>query len=523
VRTLLPQAHFVPGAKRLALRCRSPLCHFVTLPLCHSTRYNRRHMLHRIATGILIAVAILTMACAVPFGPSYTIERQQILVTFAPQTPGRVHVTSTYRLKNTGALDLSGIRVVLPLGAHNLRVTTKGAALTPARLEPALREKGPAEKQETSAIFSLPFASPLPRKAKLQLALEFDVETRGGAFYFADREWYFALLPPDESLATGAPRASKTDLTVRVPENYRVLSGGSSRGVKRRGAEREFRFHFRDNDFNLFLLAGPYLEQKIRAGGTTIILLTLKPLTPGEAQRAAERITQTTRLYEDTLGPRIHPRGPLWVVDFPTSWRSTQPAVELAFMSTFPQGALVNLEQINLDRFRTSTTGLNLSVSLDLALAELWFSHLATPDPDIGVLNLALSAYAQRLARDAQGASSDRSTFLSEEIARFDVLLGVTKDTPILSLQPPISAVQLRPARQKAILFLFALEEKVGKKNLLAAVKRMIQALRGSTYGWTELRSAVEAESAQDLASMFRDWLNQSGIPVDFRSRYASH
>ena len=47
-------------------------------------------MLHRIATAILFAVAMLTMACAVPFGPSYTIERQQILVTFAPQTPGRV-------------------------------------------------------------------------------------------------------------------------------------------------------------------------------------------------------------------------------------------------------------------------------------------------------------------------------------------------------------------------------------------------------------------------------------------------
>jgi hypothetical protein len=478
-------------------------------------------MLQRIATAILIAVAMLTMACAVPFGPSYTIERQQIQVTFAPQTPGRVHITSTYRLKNSGARDLSGIRAVLPLGAQNLRVTAKGAALTPARPDPALREKGPAEKQETSAIFSLPFASPLPRKAKLQLTLDFNVETHGGAFYFADRDWNFELLPPDESLAKGAPRASKTELTVRVPENYRVLSGGISRGVKRRGAEREFRFRFRDNDFNLFLLAGPYLEQKIRAGGTTIFLWTLKPLPPGEAQRAAERITQTIRIYEETFGPRIHPRGPLWVVDFPTSWRSTQPAVELAFMSTFPQGALVNLEQISLDRFRTSTTGFNLSASLDLALAELWFSHLATPDPDIGVLNLALSAYAQRLAQDTQGASSDRRAFLSEEIARFDVLLGVTKDTSILSLQPPISAVRLRPARQKAILFLFALEERVGKKNLLAAVKRMIQALRGSTYGWTELRSAVEAESAQDLASMFRDWLNQPGIPADFRSRYA--
>lgn len=480
-------------------------------------------MMHRSATAVLMALAILAMACAVPFGPSYTIERQHILVTYMPQTPGRVHVSSTYRLKNTGERELSGIRAVLPLGAQNLRVTTKGAALTPARPEPGLREKGPAEKQETSAIFPLPFVSPLPRKAKLELTLEFDLETHSGNFYFPGRDWCFELRPPDVPLSSGAPRASKTDLTVRVPENYRVLSGGISRGEKRRGAEREFRFRFRENDFNLFLLAGPFLEQKIRAGSTTIFLWTLKPLPPGEAQRAAERITQTTRLYEDAFGPRIHPRGPLWVADFPTSWRPAQPAVEMAFMSSFPQGALINLEQINLDRLRTSTTDLNLSASLDLALAELWFSHLATPDPDIGVLNLALSAYAQRLAREAQGASSDRRAFLSEEVARFDILLGSANDTPIISLQPPVSGVQLRPARQKAILFLFAIEEKVGKKNLLAGVRRMIQAMRGSTYGWNELRSALEAESAQDLASLFRAWLNQPGIPADFRDRYTTH
>jgi aminopeptidase N len=49
----------------------------------------------------------------------------------------------------------------------------------------------------------------------------------------------------------------------------------------------------------------------------------------------------------------------------------------------------------------------------------------------------------------------------------------------------------------------------------------MIQALRGSTYGWHDLRSAVEGESAQNLASMFRDWLNQPGLPADFRARHA--
>lgn len=470
-------------------------------------------MLRRLATAALVAFALFAAACAVPFGPSYTIERQQILVTFTAQSPGRVHVSSTYRLKNSGAGVLYGIRAALPLDAQNLRVTAKGAALT----------LGPAKKLQSSAEFPLSFNSPLPPKSRLELTLEFDLETRGASFYFPERDWLFALRPPDVPLATGEERAGDTDLAVRVPENYRVLAGGVSRGEKRRGAEREFRFRFRGRDFNLFLLAGPFLEQKIKAEKTTICFWTLKPLPPAEAQRAAQRITQTIRAYEDAFGPRIHARGPLWVADFPSSWRPGQPAVELAFMSSFPQGALINLEQVGLDRFQPSTSGFDLSASLDLTLAELWFSHLATPDPDIGVLNLALSAYAQRLAREAQGASADRRAFLPDELARFDVLLDVAKDTPIDSLQPPVSGMQLRPARQKAILFLFAIEEKVGKKNLLAAVKRMIQAMRGSTYGWQELRSAVEGESGQDLAAMFRVWLSEPGIPADFRARHSSH
>jgi hypothetical protein len=47
-----------------------------------------------------------------------------------------------------------------------------------------------------------------------------------------------------------------------------------------------------------------------------------------------------------------------------------------------------------------------------------------------------------------------------------------------------------------------------------------VQALRGSTYGWSEMRSALEAESGQDLSELFRRWLTEPGIPGDFRRRY---
>jgi aminopeptidase N len=48
----------------------------------------------------------------------------------------------------------------------------------------------------------------------------------------------------------------------------------------------------------------------------------------------------------------------------------------------------------------------------------------------------------------------------------------------------------------------------------------MVQSLRGSTYGYAELRSALEQECHQDLGPMFREWLTETGIPADFRQRY---
>jgi aminopeptidase N len=48
----------------------------------------------------------------------------------------------------------------------------------------------------------------------------------------------------------------------------------------------------------------------------------------------------------------------------------------------------------------------------------------------------------------------------------------------------------------------------------------MLQGLRGSTYGWVDLRVAVEAETGRDMGEFFRRWLNEPGIPENFRKRY---
>ena len=48
----------------------------------------------------------------------------------------------------------------------------------------------------------------------------------------------------------------------------------------------------------------------------------------------------------------------------------------------------------------------------------------------------------------------------------------------------------------------------------------LIAIQRGREAGYADLRAALEESCNRDLAAMFRLWLNQKGIPEDFRQRY---
>ena len=51
-------------------------------------------------------------------------------------------------------------------------------------------------------------------------------------------------------------------------------------------------------------------------------------------------------------------------------------------------------------------------------------------------------------------------------------------------------------------------------------IANLVARLRGREVGYTDLRSALEESSNRNLAAMFRIWVNEKGIPEDFRTRY---
>jgi len=77
-----------------------------------------------------------------------------------------------------------------------------------------------------------------------------------------------------------------------------------------------------------------------------------------------------------------------------------------------------------------------------------------------------------------------------------------------------------RIALAKAPLFFVALEDACGEAPMRAGLAHLLATERGLEAGYADLRAALEESSNRDLARMFRLWLNEKGIPQDFRERY---
>jgi hypothetical protein len=76
------------------------------------------------------------------------------------------------------------------------------------------------------------------------------------------------------------------------------------------------------------------------------------------------------------------------------------------------------------------------------------------------------------------------------------------------------------PSFEKSVLFFFALEDQYGPKSLHRAIARMVYARGEQGYNRNDLRAALEGETQENAATFFRAWLDEPGLPEDFRTRY---
>ncbi|HLJ39868.1 MAG TPA: hypothetical protein VKT50_00125 [Candidatus Acidoferrales bacterium] len=487
----------------------------------------------RFCGGALVVVALICLSsCAVPLAPGYQIEKQSITVRFVSGNPPHLAIRAQYRLANVGNAPLDSIEIGLPnekgFGLANLRVKIDGREVTPNR-EPG-ETSAPAEGETAAAqtwpeTWRIPFESRWARRAHKNLVLEYDLAATpapdprifiaANAFYLNDSAWFPDPISAKALFAKDVARPVPSDLLVDVPANFVATASGESRGTHKAGDQAEFRFRLHKDDFDPYVAGGVYQQQAISTTDGEVVIWTFKPIPAAQAQQTGAKVAVAAKFYAQTFGPLPKSMRAIHDVQFSDD-APTYASLEAAEYAFLP-GVVYN------SPYESFLNWLGVSIanaSEHMALGNTWFGHMIVPRAEAWTLRDGLISYAAQLQNEASNVGTARDPGIVSNLKDYDVERTKAAEKPIAFLTPADPEDQLRIGGDKVMLFFFALEDKCGRENLEHAIAHMVYALRGQEYGYSDFRVALEQECHQDLSSVFAIWLDQKGIPADFRARY---
>jgi hypothetical protein len=472
-------------------------------------------------TVLAFLAALGTVGCSVPLAPGYRIVKEAREVRFVSGATPQIQFTGRYTFENSGTTELEFIDMSFPdektYGRKNLRVEMDGQRAKLTSLPQDYQSAAPN-------TFRLPFDQVWKRGESRELLVEYTFSSPEDPgeritigednFHLGSRGWSPQPQPPKHFLSPYPKRPARAGYTVRVPSDFLVLAAGRPHRRRQSGNEAEFSFELRTADLTPFVVAGRYVASDSEAKTKTAMFWTRQPLKENP-QVAIERITSAWNVLDKNFGPLDkNVRTPHIV----------ESAVLLEHVSgesgpsaaAFPGGVLVNSQLLSFglssDRFLQAVTH---------ALGHNWFGNQVffSRYSALG-LGEGLPEYATLVVEEAQEGDEGRQHRVREYLREYDEARSSAEESPlgVMSLSDPPD--QRRIALAKAALFFAALEDACGEGPMREGLKRMVKLLAGQEVTYGTLRSALEQSSGKNLAAPFRVWLNDKGIPVDFRSRY---
>lgn len=470
---------------------------------------------------IPILILLCGYSCAVPLAPGYRILTQSCEVRFVRGSPSELQIHAQYKLQNIGNSDLTFLDADFPeekaFGRRDLRVEVDGRAATLASL--------PAEYEASQPnTLRIPLESLWARKQIRNLSIDYTLaspENSGSRitlgeneFHLGSRGWFPELLPPKHLLAPNPKSPNPVSYTIRVPADFVVLARGMPKGQKKDGGETVYRFVLRKDDLPPFVVAGRYAVAPADRRSRSAVFWTLQPLKDDPAP-AAEQIAAAWGTLGTDFGPLDKNIFAPHIVESP-ELRGYFSGENGPVAAAFPGGAIVNPAALAL--------GINSGEFLDIvahALAYNWFGDELRPSSDASIgIGEGLPAYATIVIDEARSGPAGRRRRVLDYLRRYDDARSRADETPlgVTMLTDPIGPRRI--ALAKAPLFYVALEDVCGPTEVRKALAHVLALLRGQEVTYNDLRSALEESTNRSLGKMFRLWLNEKGIPQDFRDRY---
>ncbi|MGD0962616.1 MAG: hypothetical protein ABSA57_01800 [Candidatus Acidiferrales bacterium] len=470
---------------------------------------------------VAIWLILCGAACSVPLAPGYRILKQSREVRFVPDDRGELRVDSHDRFENSGTADLSFIDVNLPdetsygrkdlhAGLDSRVVPLESLPGEHQRWSPNARriEFDPVWKRRESRDLAIEYAFSSPEDSGSQITLGKD------DFHLGSRGWSPLPQPPHHFLSPYPGRPARVIFTVRVPSSFMVLARGAPAGRKQQGEETVYRFELRKGDLTPFVVAGKYVASAPERKSQTAIFWTFRPLkdTPEPALKSIDAAWGDLEKDFGRLDRNIHVPH---IVES-TGLRNHLTGESGAAAVAFPGGVLVNSEALSLGIASEAFLG-----PVTHALAHNWFGDevFFAPDAALG-MGEGLPEYATIVVAESEKGEPGRRQRIVEYFNDYDKARRQADETPLglTMLSDPIG--QRRIALAKAPLFFIALEDACGEEPVRSGLRQMVTLLRGQETSYDVLRAALEQSSGKNLAAQFRVWLNDTGIPADFRARY---
>jgi phage tail protein X len=491
-----------------------------------------RRALVSLALVAVIALIFFTSGCAVPLAPEYDVKRQTEDVHFVTSGSPELQIRSTYTLQNTGTAPLDFIDVDFPnekvFGRTGVEVTIDGKSASANPL--------PAEYQAALPdALRIPFPSPLGVKDRHELVIEYafrapvlsgpQITLNADNFHLGTRGWLPVMIPPSHVLSPEPVRPDKTQYTIRVPNDFLVVARGARAGSKKDGAETKYRYKLGPNDFNIYVVAGRYVDSA-SGGKDAVSFWTATPLTEAPTHADSE-IAAAWAVMEKQFGPLDKNVRAAHVVES-EGFGPQGPNTDGATALSFPGGALVNPAAlalgVNSDKFLSFATQ---------AVAEGWFSNKVYPASNAAIgIGGGLAGYATIVIDEARGGDAARRARIAGYIRQYDEALqnlaSQEKDGKPLTEESIAATLPDDPYAQRAVslakapLLFAALADQCGGEKVRKGIVNMMNIMAGQEVDYEVLRSAIEQTCEKDIAATFRVWLNRTGIPQDFRARYAA-
>jgi hypothetical protein len=463
----------------------------------------------------LAILSFWAASCAVPLGPGYTIEKQQVRVRFASTPEPRIQIEADYHLKNTGTQPLSDLELRLPgrrrFHYEQPRVSWGDTALTP--------ETSPDNPRDTRLTFREPWRK--SSRQILRLSVEYVPANPGetslsfseDAFFLPAAGWSPELLPAKGIFSTGGVPPKVWELLVTVPEGFQINTSGVGKKTARKNGELTVLAKQRASDPYPFVVAGRYNAAEIGRGSEKMHLWTRQPQDSAGVREAGDGLARVIAAYNDSFGERGKESSQTWIVECPmTAGCFTKLNPVTARLLGEDENERTTAEMISGDTIMVDLSGgtPKLAAAAAPSLAASWLGYAQNPGFFEQELPLALlPAFAASIGSDAAEGADARG-----ETIRNALRLIPMDGKPH---QPEARAVR----RAKSFLFFYGLQDRYGQEVFRKATAHMLYARRGKGFNLDDLIAAFEKETHQNVAEFVRQWMKQPGVPEEFRARYA--